>query len=112
VGKFLNEAAFADTETESYQEDILEKTTKYCEIAVTLVNGARITGRFHIESRTSSTVRPSDALREVREGLLLLTDVTVHAPPEPRSIPALMIPFSSIAWVEPPPARWMNRPAT
>ncbi len=88
----------------------VEKGTKYCALSVSLLNGTRITGRFHIEARTTSTIRPSDAIRETKDRFILLTDVTVENGDEARTIDAIMIPPSSIAFVELPAARWITPP--
>jgi len=87
-----------------------EKTTKYCELSVTLLNGASVTGRFHVESRTTSTIRPSDAVRESKNGFLLLTDATYTSSGEPRDINALMIPLPAVAFIELPSTRWVSAP--
>lgn len=87
-----------------------EKPTKYCTLNITLVNGVRLTGRFHIEARTSSTIRPSDAIRQCEDGWLLLTDVEADGSESPQA-DTLMIPVKSIAWIELPAKRWTTPPA-
>lgn len=86
------------------------KSTKYCELNVTLLNGTRIAGRFHIEARTTSTVRPSDAIRENKDRFILLTDATSQEGDESRGIGTLMIAPAAIAFVELPDTRWTTPP--
>lgn len=85
-----------------------EKVTKYCELSVTLLNGAHVKGRFHIEARTTSTIRPSDAIRENKDGMILLTDVTFTVDENARELKAAMIPMGSVAFIELPAARWIT----
>lgn len=87
-----------------------EKATKYCELNVTLLNGARVSGRFHVEARTSSTIRPSDAIREAKDGLLLLTDVQYATADEQREVRAMLIPLRAVACIELPATRWLTSP--
>jgi hypothetical protein len=54
----------------------MRKSTKTCDLQVTLLTGEHLRGRFHVEAATSSMIRPSDAVRQEATGWLLLTDVT------------------------------------
>jgi len=86
----------------------MDKSTKYCELNVFLKNGQRVTGLFHVPMRTSSAIRPSDALQEKKDSLLLLTDVTLYENNTPRKIPAIVMPYDSIAYIE-LPSGWSAR---
>ena len=90
-------------------EDRVDKTTKCCELKVYLKNGHRMTGLFHVSPRTSSAIRPSDALTERTNGLLLLSDVMIYENNVPRSVGAVMVPFDAIAYLE-LPTGWSARP--
>lgn len=80
----------------------MEKSTKFCELRVYLKNGLRVTGCFHMPIRTSSAIRPSDALQEKKNELLLLTDVTLYENNTPRQIPSILMPYDSVAYIELP----------
>ena len=83
------------------------RDTKFCEINVQLVSGTRIRGRFHIDAVTSSTIRPSDALRDIRTDFLVVS----HATRESESAPpvSMMIRCSAIAVIELPERNWSVR---
>lgn len=87
----------------------MDKSTKTCELVIHLNRGARITGKFHVPFRTGSTIRPSDAVREIKDGYLVLTEAVVHEPPEPRSLSAVMVPVATIAFIELPGSGWIAR---
>ncbi len=86
----------------------MDKSTKFCELNVFLKNGQRATGLFHVPVRTSSAIRPSDALQEKKNDLLLLTDVTLFENNTPRQIPAILMPYDSVSYIE-LPAGWSTR---
>lgn len=86
----------------------MDKSTKFCELRVYLKNGLRVTGCFHMPIRTSSAIRPSDALQEKKNELLLLTDVTLYENNTPRQIPAILMPYDSVAYIE-LPSGWTAR---
>ena len=86
------------------------KPTKYCDLSLTLLNGAKLSGRFHIEARTTSTIRPSDAIREAKDGFLLLTDAKMLGPEEKCLNRTLMVPIRAIAFVDLPSSRWATPP--
>lgn len=77
----------------------MNKTTKSCELNIVLKNGNRATGLFHTPTGTSSAIRPSDALQERKDQLLLLTDVTFYENNTPRQIPAILMPYDSISYI-------------
>ncbi len=80
----------------------IDKSTKYCELNVFLKNGQKATGMFHVPMRTSSQIRPSDAIQEKKNGLLLLTQVTLTDHNVAREIPAILMPYDSISYIELP----------
>jgi hypothetical protein len=85
-------------------EPTVIRDTKYCEICVQLVNGARVRGRFHIDAVTSSTIRPSDALRELKSDFFILSHATRETEAHPPV--TMMIRSSAIALVELPDRNW------
>lgn len=86
----------------------VDKTTKTCELDVRLKNGHRLVGQFHVAARTSSTIRPSDALMDPNRGMLLLTDVAVFEGTVQRSVDAAVVPFDAVAYIE-LPRQWVSR---
>jgi len=86
----------------------MKNPTKFCQLSLSLTNGVRVSGQYHVEAKTSSTIRPSDAIRENKGGFLLLSDVTIDEPIGRRTHPVVMIPYASIAHIELPPTRWMS----
>lgn len=86
----------------------MDKHTKFCELKVFLKNGQKATGLFHVPMRTSSAIRPSDALQEKKNDLLLLSDVTLYENNIPRQIPAILMPYDSVAYIE-LPAGWSTK---
>jgi len=86
----------------------MDKTTKYCDLAVRLTDGSTISGRFHVPLRTGSTIRPSDALRETANGFLVLTNACVRQRAEETRHESLLVPLSSVSFVE-LPSGWTAR---
>lgn len=88
-------------------EPAVVRDTKFCEINVQLVNGARVRGRFHVDAVTSSTIRPSDALRDLKTDFLVIS----HATREGEVTPSvtMMIRSSAIALIELPERNWSMR---
>ncbi len=86
----------------------VDKATKCCELKVYLKSGHRMTGLFHVSARTSSAIRPSDAILEKNNGLLLLSNVTLHENNVPRQVSAVMVPFDAISHIE-LPTGWSAR---
>ncbi|MBL8880304.1 MAG: hypothetical protein JNG88_14415 [Phycisphaerales bacterium] len=78
----------------------MQKRTKYCEVEISMVNGLRLTGRFHIDMSSSSTVRPSDAFRFLDTEFFILTNVTVETPDAKHARDTVMVRASSIAHIE------------
>jgi hypothetical protein len=56
----------------------MQKRTKYCVVEITMLNGTRLIGRFHIDQSSSSSVRPSDAFRFLDSEFFLLTHATIE----------------------------------
>lgn len=84
------------------------RDTKFCEVSMQLVNGARVRGRFHIDAVTSSAIRPSDALRDLRTDFLLLSHATRDGDPEAHRC-TMMVRTSAIALIELPERNWSIR---
>lgn len=90
----------------------MDKSTKHCELKVLLKNGLRASGLFHVPARTSSAIRPSDALQERKDGLLLLSDVTLYENNTSRQISAIIMPYDSISYIELPTGWATNKPVS
>lgn len=76
------------------------KSTKVCSLEVHMLSGTRIAGKFCVEASTSSTIRPSDAIRDSTGEYLLLVEATVHSGGEPYARSALLVRKSGIAHIE------------
>lgn len=57
---------------------MLNKRVKSCPIDVHMKSGIRISGRFPVPANTSTSVRPTDAIRLTDSPYLLLCDATIH----------------------------------
>lgn len=81
-----------------------------------LKSGHAISGEFHVPEDTSSSIRPSDALKGVNDGLrgtgnfISLCNVTVRDQEgQERQVEFVQIARDAIAWVEfPPNFHWQN----
>ena len=75
------------------------KQTKTCEINVHLTTGDCVAGRYHIDAATSSSVRPSDALRQEKTGFVLLTEAKLTRDGETTDQPVVLLPTTSVAFI-------------
>ena len=90
----------------------IDKSTKCCELTIHLVTGVRIEGTFHVPVTTGSSIRPSDALRDYKDGFLILTNATVHEATGPRQNGAIMVRADAISHIDLPAKSWAAREAT
>lgn len=90
----------------------IEKSTKCCELTIHLVTGVRIEGTFHVPVTTGSSIRPSDALRDYKEGFLILTHATVREATGPRQHAAIMVRADAISHIDLPDKGWAARETT
>jgi len=84
----------------------MDRRTKSCEVTVHLKNGECLQGRYHVDGNTSSSIRPSDALRESTNPYLLLTDVRAedgHSG-DPRSV--VLVRADAVGYIELPDQSW------
>ena len=86
----------------------MDKSTKYCEITVHLKTGVRIAGMLHVPLRTSSAIRPSDAIRE-SDGFMLLSNATVWETGQSRLQAALLVRLDAISHIDLPEKGWVAR---
>jgi hypothetical protein len=84
----------------------MNKGTKFCELHIYMGLGVRIVGNFHVDIGTSSTVRPSDALRQHEHPFLVLTDATVTHGNNSHRRDTVMIRLDAISYVELPHKGW------
>jgi hypothetical protein len=84
----------------------LVKRTKSCEVVVHLKSGECLRGHYHIEKGTSSSVRPSDALRESTGAYLLLTDVRREGSVAPSEGGVILIRADAVSFIELPQESW------
>lgn len=87
----------------------MDKSTKCCELTVYLTTGVRIVGTYHISTTTSSAIRPSDALRDNKDGFLILTNATVHDAGAAREQSAILIRMEAITHLDLPSKGWSAR---
>ena len=66
----------------------------------------RVDGNLHTSGDASAAVRPYDAIRDMKAGLLLLSDAQVYAPEGPRRCSAVVVPREAIALIELPDEGW------
>jgi len=87
----------------------IDKATKCCDLTVYLLTGVRIVGTYHIATSTSFAVRPSDALRDSKDGFIVLTHATVHENGTTREQGSIMIRVEAISHVDLPAKGWTAR---
>jgi hypothetical protein len=90
----------------------IDQSTKCCELTVHLVTGIRIVGTFHIVADTSAVVRPSDAIRNCKDGFLILTNATIHEPTGPREQGTIMDRANAVSHIDLPATNWAAVEAT
>jgi hypothetical protein len=87
----------------------IDKTTKCCELTIHLVTGVRVVGTFHVSASTSSPIRPSDAIRDCKDGFLILTNATIHEPTGPREQGTIMVRADAVSHIDLPAKGWAAR---
>jgi hypothetical protein len=88
------------------QEAEMVKRTKSCAVTVHLKGGQCLRGRYHVDKSTSSSVRPSDALRESTSPYLLLTDAVAQAGPELSAGAVIVVRADAVSFIELPEESW------
>lgn len=86
-----------------------DKSTKCCQLTIHLLTGIRIMGTFHVSTTTSSAIRPSDAVRDCKDGFLILTDATVYEVACARDQGSIMVRSSAISHIDLPVNGWAAR---
>ncbi|MBU0616490.1 MAG: hypothetical protein KKI02_02110 [Planctomycetes bacterium] len=86
----------------------MHQRMKYCSLRVHVASGAIISGRFHIMEETSPAVRPFDAVRDARGGVLLLTNASVSEDGDSSEHDAVMVNQRAIAYVVLPTEDWIE----
>jgi len=87
----------------------IDKSTKCCELTIHLVTGVRVVGTFHVSMTTSSAIRPADAIRDCKDGFLILTNATIHEPTGPREQGSIMIRTDAVSHIDLPAKGWSAR---
>lgn len=87
----------------------IDKATKCCGLTVYLLTGVRIEGIYHIATSTGSAIRPSDALRDSKDGFIVLTNATVHESGSTREQASILIRVEAISHVDLPAKGWFAR---
>lgn len=86
----------------------MQQPMKYCTLGIHLTSGAIVTGRFRIMEETSPAVRPFDALRDAKGGVLLLTNASVSENGDSSEHDAVMVNQLAIAYVVLPTEDWIR----
>ena len=89
----------------------IDRSTKCCELTVHLVTGVRVVGTFHVSMTTSSAIRPSDAIRDCKDGFLILTNATIHEPTGPREQGSIMVRTEAVSHIDLPGRGWSMKEA-
>jgi len=76
---------------------------------VYLVTGIRIVGTYHVPTSTSSAIRPSDALRDSKDGFIVLTDAAVFEGGSSRQQGSVMVRMDAISHIDLPARGWTSR---
>ncbi|MBI1825668.1 MAG: hypothetical protein HY287_04580 [Planctomycetes bacterium] len=87
----------------------MEKDTKVCALKVSLLNNVSVQGDFHVGIRTSSAIRPSDAIREITDKFLVLTNAIVVDNGTSTQHAVIMIPLPAISFIELSGSGWAQR---
>lgn len=86
----------------------LKKPTKYVELTLYTNSRHRISGKFHVPSETSTSVRPSDVISLMEKKVIRLTDATISKDDggEPMERSCVDVIVDSVAWIEYPEGTW------
>lgn len=76
------------------------RKTKHCLVEIQLLTGTRVRGKYHVEASSSSSIRPSDAIRSGDLAYLLLSDVDVCENGVSTHREAILVRCSSISHLE------------
>ena len=87
----------------------IERQTKCCELTVHLVTGTRINRTFDVIADTSTAIRPSDAIRNCKDGFLDFTNTTIHEPTGPRELGSIMVRTEAVTHIDLPTTGWSAR---
>ena len=91
---------------------MIDKRTKVCPLELFLTTGVKLTGHLPVPANTSTSVRPTDAIRHSEGEYMLLCDVTIEDGDKTYEKGTLLvrcnaishIEFSATQWVAPPGA--------
>jgi len=78
----------------------MQRKTKHCLVEIQLLTGTRVRGKYHVEASSSSSIRPSDAIRTADPAYILLSDVDVCENGADTHREAILVRSSSIAHLE------------
>ena len=84
----------------------MRKDTKFCELDLATLDGTRMRGRYHAPTTTSSSVRPSDMLRDHPGEFLLLSNVIIREGDQQRQADTVLVRTDSISFIELPARGW------
>ena len=86
------------------------KPTKFCDLEIHTKSGFRITGKFVVPANTSTSVRPSDALRDDTKGFILINEVTIYGNGKTEQRDAVLVRWDAVEWIDLPPNQWQCAP--
>ncbi len=84
--------------------------TNQCRIVARLQSGATVEGTLHVSADASAVIRPADVVRDMKSGMLLLSNVEIREPKESRRCSAVVIPREAIILIELPDEGWTKKP--
>jgi len=90
----------------------IDKSTKCCDLTIHMVTGVRILGTFHVPVTTGSAIRPSDIIRDCKDGFLILTNATVYEATEMRKQASVIVRCNAISHIDLPDKGWSAREVT
>lgn len=90
----------------------VKKPTKFTRLTFVLKSGNIVSGEYHVPSGTGSSVRPSDALRDVGAMISLVNAQITRANGAVSQVDFIRLAMDAVEWVEFPPITesWQKGP--
>ncbi len=90
-----------------YSVNMINKRTKMCPLDIFLKTGVRLSGSFPVPGDTSTSVRPTDAIRQAEGNYLLLCEVTVHDGDQTYEKETILVRGDAISHIEFSATQWV-----
>lgn len=87
---------------------VLKKPTKYVELTLYTNSRHRISGKFHVPTETSTSMRPSDIISTMEKKVIRVSDAIISRDDggDPVERSCIDVPVDSVAWIEYPEGTW------